>query len=168
MTLYICPYRTFENTYEKNFFLSNDKGAEEGSMLSLDKLECHTYFTSDYCIIFATFKQWFLDSISFYYTWFNVWNCMLQHVCSLREFFFSHTCFQKNDMQRHLGHFFSKNFELTHSPPTQPPYNHQPPTQPQHHHISPKNPPLLGLEPTILSAPALRLNQLRHHSSLYI
>ena len=74
----------------------------------------------------------------------------------------------ENYLWRHLGHFFSKKFEFTHSPSTQPLYNHQHPTQPQHHHISPKNPPLLGLEPTILSAPALRLNQLRHHSSLYI
>ena len=93
----------------------------------------HMIFTSEYCIIFATFKQWFLDSISFYYTWFNVWNCMLQHVCSLREFFFSHTCFQKNDMQRHLGHFFSKKKKfcyLIHSllwPPNFPP---QPPKLP--------------------------------------
>ena len=81
----------------------------------------HMIFTSEYCIIFATFKQWFLDSISFYYTWFNVWN------------FFSHTCFQKNDMQRHLGHFFSKkkNFVISSiassDPQTSPP---QPPKLP--------------------------------------
>ena len=44
----------------------------------------------------------------------------------------------ENYLWRHLGHFFSKKFEFTHSPSTQPLYNHQHPTQPQHHHISPK------------------------------
>ena len=36
----------------------------------------------------------------------------------------------ENYLWRHLGHLFSKKIELTHSPPTQPPYNHQPPHNP--------------------------------------
>ena len=75
----------------------------------------------------------------------------------------------ENYLWRHLGHFFQKNLNsptaLLHSHYTTTSTPHNPNTTTS---LRNKHPPLLGLEPTILSAPALRLNQLRHHSSLYI